>query len=146
MQLIRSNRPEMSLPSNRLEGWLSEPFGGTGFWTRPFDFESLFNGFLPGNRLSADLFEDEEAYHARLELPGVKKKDVKVEVENAVVTVSYEKVHGDGDGEHTERHSRSFSLPDGVETDKVSARLQDGILQIEMPKAEQRKPRTITVS
>lgn len=145
MQLIRSNRPEQSLSSNRPGGWLSEPFGGSSFWTRPFDFDALFNDLLPTNRLSADMFEDEDAYHVRLELPGVKKRDLKLEVENAVMTVSYEKTGDGDDGEHSERYSRSFSMPDGVESDKVSARLQDGILQIDLPKAEQRKPRTITV-
>lgn len=146
MQLIRSQRPELSAPSSRLEGWLGRPFLGGHRWPALFDWDDLFEDLLPARRLAADLYEDADAYHVRIELPGVKKEDLRVEVENAVLTVSYEKRFGAGEDEQAgESFSRSISIPDDVVTDKLTARLEDGILTVGMPKAEASKPRTIQV-
>lgn len=147
MQLIRSNRPELGLPSNRLDNWLSQPFGGNRHWPALFDWDSMMENFISGTRLPADFFEDEDAYHVRMELPGVKKKEIHVDIENSVMTVRYEhRVKNGKDGESTETFSRSIAIPDGIVADKVSAKLKNGILHITLPKAEASKPRSIAVS
>ena len=147
MQLIRYERPELGLPSARLGNWFRRPFWeGTAFPSL-FDWDELWEDFAPGRRLAADLYEDEDAYHARFELPGVKKKQLKVELENAVLTVSFEHRTGGGEGgeESVQSYSRSLSVPDGVVAEKVNATLKDGILTVTMPKAEARKPRKIDI-
>lgn len=146
MQLIRSERPEMSLPTNRLSSWFRRPFFGDSDWLGMFDWDSLGDEFLPDTRIGADFFEDADAYRVRMEMPGVKKSDLTVELENAVLTVSYEEHTKDKEsGESRRSFRRSVSIPDGVVADKVSAELQDGILTITVPKAESTKPKRITV-
>ena len=146
MQLIRSERPEMSLPANRLSSWFGRPFFGDRDWLGMFDWDSLGDNYLPDTRIGADFFEDAGAYRVRMEMPGVKKKDLAVELENAVLTVSYEEhTRDDESGESRRSFRRSVSIPDGVDADKVSAELKDGILTVTVPKSEVTKPKRITV-
>lgn len=146
MQLIRSERPEMSLPSNRLSNWFRRPFFGDRDWLGLLDWDSLGDNFLPDMRIGADFFEDADAYHVRMEMPGVKKNDLTVELENAVLTVSYEEHTKDDDtGESRRSFHRSVSIPDGIVADKVGAELKDGILTVTVPKAEATKPKQIAV-
>jgi HSP20 family protein len=136
----------MSLPSNRLASWFRRPFLGERDWLGLFDWDSLGDNFLPDTRLGADFFEDADAYRVRMELPGIKKKDLQVELENAVLTVSCEQHAGDDEsGEVTRTFMRSVSIPDGIVADKVSAELKDGILTVTVPKAEASKPKRISV-
>lgn len=101
----------------------------------------------------ANIEEREGAYLMEFDLPGVKKEDIKIDVQGRVFTVTgerkreekseyagyqrYECVSG--------KFSRSFTLPEGVDPSQVDAKLSDGILRIEIPKSEAEKPRTITV-
>jgi HSP20 family protein len=94
---------------------------------------------------AVDLYEDDHNYYARLELPGVRKDAIDIELENAVLTVSSSP---EKEGEETRASvdfQRSISVPDGVDASKVSAKLDDGVLTITLPKQEARKPRQITV-
>ena len=148
MQLIRSQRPEPTTAlANPLLSWFRDPFLSGRRWPLG-DWDSVFEDMFSGvARLGADLFEDNEAYYVRMELPGVKKKDVNVELENAVLTVSGERHVKGADGEEsTETFSRSVSIPDGVVAEKITAKLEDGILTITLPKQESSKPRTIKVA
>ncbi|MFP4166370.1 MAG: Hsp20/alpha crystallin family protein [Opitutales bacterium] len=112
-------------------------------------FGSLFDDFLTGatglGQPAVDLYEDEQNYYARMELPGVKKDDIDLELENAVLTVKSAKEEKSEQGEHSFSFQRSISIPDGVALDKVSASLEDGILTVTMPKSEERKARQIEV-
>lgn len=146
MHLIRSIRPDLNPRSSHLRNWFREPIGAMRNWPALFDLDSLWNDIWSADRLKADLFEDNEAYHARMELPGVKKRDVRVQIENAVLTVSFDcHATGNNNGNSAETITRSVAIPDGIDPEKVSARLKDGILHVMMPKAETSKPRKITV-
>jgi HSP20 family protein len=113
-------------------------------------FGSLFDDFFaaaPGlSQPAADLFEDEHSYYARFELPGLKKNEVDVELENSVLTVGTAKSEKSESSETRASFQRAISVPDGVDLAQVSAALEDGVLTVTMPKAEARKPRQITVS
>jgi HSP20 family protein len=100
-----------------------------------------------------DVVEDGDSYVLRADLPGVSEDDVSIEVEDRVLTVS-----GERKSEHetstdgyrrVERAFGSFrralTLPEGVDTDAVSARFDRGVLEIRIPKPEQRKPRKISI-
>lgn len=149
MKLIRYEKPEFgSSAFNRLEDWLRN---GDRFFGRPglsglFDWDWNDSVFGTQSRLGADLYEDDDHYYARFELPGVKKSDVNIELHNAVLTVTYAKGAKEGEGESTERFTRSISVPDGVDADRISAKHEDGLLTVTMPKAEADKPRNINVS
>ena len=119
-------------------------------------FDEAFGSFLRGGRLSgladsqaftprADLFEDKENVFVRLELPGVKKEELKIELENRVLTISGERRNGSKEEAESFAFNSSFSVPDGVQSDRIKARLEDGILTVTLPKAEERKPRLIEV-
>ncbi|MGV3661659.1 MAG: Hsp20/alpha crystallin family protein, partial [Prosthecobacter sp.] len=77
--------------------------------------------------------------------PGVKKEDVKIELNNGLLTVSAEKREKNGENESSFSLSRSVSVPDGVNVDTISAKLENGILNVTLPKAEHRKPRSIAL-
>jgi HSP20 family protein len=101
-----------------------------------------------------DLVEADDHYLLRADLPGVSEDDVKIEVENDVLTVSGERKaehEQQGEGYHRlERayglFSRSMTLPDGVDPEAVEAKFERGVLEVRIPKPEQRKPRRVSIS
>jgi len=100
-----------------------------------------------------DISETNNEYLIKAELPEVKKEDVKVSVENGVLTVSgerkFEKEEKGVKYHRVERSYgsfvRSFSLPDDADENKVSAEFKDGILKIHIQKNEKARPRAIEV-
>lgn len=139
MKLIRYEYPTVSradLVNSLFEQALSDFAHVPGF------FGNFSNrAFTP----VADLHEDADNYYARFELPGVKRDQVKVELENAVLTVSVAAGEKAENGQYASATSRSLSIPDGVDVDKVKAKLEDGILTVTLAKAETRKPKAIEV-
>ena len=103
---------------------------------------------------SVDIFEQEGNLVLKAELPGIEPKDVDVRVENNVLTlrgerkfeseVKREKYH------RVERaygtFSRSFTLPNVVDTEKIKAEYKDGVLQVTLPQREEAKPKQIQVA
>ena len=140
-----------------------EPFEGLGrLHSRIND---LFDGHvgrpraLPSATAGAwlppvDILESKDAYLIRAELPGMKKEDFNLEVNDGSLTVSGErKPEGLSDGVEYHRSermhgrfSRSFYLPQTVKQDGIKATYRDGILEIHVPKAEEAKPRQIAIS
>ena len=100
-----------------------------------------------------DVVEHKDEYIVRLELPGVNKNDVKITVQNDVLTIRGEKRQGkeskDQNYQRLERaygsFQRSFTLPSSVHSDKIDASYSDGILSIVLPKAEEAKLKEIEV-
>lgn len=130
------------------------------FWNDPFaEMDRIFDRALGNNRF-AGLFENgaarnfrvdvyadgEDAYQVVAELPGVEKSDVNIELENAVLTISAKRKVKQGENEQSVEYSRSLTVADDIDADKVSAKLEDGLLQVTLPKAAARKPKAITVS
>ena len=100
-----------------------------------------------------DITEDDNEYCIKAELPEVKKDDVKVTVENGVLTITgeraFEKEEKDKRYHRVERayghFARSFTLPDEAEGEKVTAEFKDGVLLVRVPKSEKAKPKNIQV-
>lgn len=97
-------------------------------------------------RLATDVYEDADNFYARFEIPGVKKEDVKLELRDRMLTVTAEKREKSGNDEQSYSLSRSVSVPDSVAEDRISAKLENGLLTVTLPKQEHRKPRTIEVN
>lgn len=102
---------------------------------------------------AVDIVEEDDAYVAKIELPGVNKDDVKITMQDNVLTVRGEK-KAEKKGKEENMHrverfygsfQRSFTLPSSVKNDKIEADYKDGILTINMPKAEEAKPKQIEV-
>lgn len=102
---------------------------------------------------SVDIIEDEKEWLVKADLPEVKKEDVKVTVENGILTITgerkFEKEEKDKKYHRIERSYgnflRSFSLPDGADGSKVNAEFKDGVLKVHLPKGEKAKPKTVEV-
>ena len=100
-----------------------------------------------------DVVEDQDKYSLHLDLPGVKKEDVKITYNNGQLVISGERksenVHKDATYHHVERafgkYYRAFNLPEKIVEDKINADFKDGMLNITIPKAEETKPKQIEV-
>jgi HSP20 family protein len=120
----------------------------------------IFDTFFGGNDTRArrwvpamDLVETEDHLVLRADLPGLEKDDVNVEVKDGVLTIS-----GERRAEHEEKSegfhrverafgsfSRSLSLPDGIDAEKVAADFDKGVLEVRIPKPEERKPHRVSI-
>lgn len=103
---------------------------------------------------AVDVLESKDAYLIRAELPGMKKEDFNLEIHDGSLILSGErKLEQAADGVEyhrvervTGKFTRSFFLPQTVKSDAIKATYRDGILEIHVPKAEDAKPKQITVS
>jgi HSP20 family protein len=101
-----------------------------------------------------DLVESDDHYVLRADLPGMSDEDVNVQLEDNVLTISGERKSAHDQQQEgyyrLERASGSFSrsltLPDGVDPDGVQAHFDRGVLEITIPKPEQKKPRQVQIS
>jgi HSP20 family protein len=125
-------------------------------------FDAMFQAPARGGQSSPlrrwtpamDLAETEDAFVLRADLPGVSQEDVNIELEDTVLTVSGErKSEHDDKGEgfyRVERafgaFSRSLTLPKGIDPEAIAAQFTDGVLEVRIPKPEQRKPRRIAIN
>ncbi len=102
---------------------------------------------------AVDIFEEKDAILVRAELPGVRSEDVKIEVENNILTLRGERKldHEDRkDGYHrVERwhgsFTRQFILPRTVDAEAIDAQLKDGVLTVKLPKKNEVRQRSIAV-
>lgn len=140
MTLIRYEYPDNS--ASEFDRMINRAFTNFGRWSA-FENESAFGP--KADRVPVDLYEDNDSYHVRAELPGVKKEAIKLELDNAVLTLSGERKTKSGDSEEVSSFSRSVSVGEDIQSDKVKAHFEDGVLTVSVPKSEQRKPRTIAI-
>jgi HSP20 family protein len=109
--------------------------------------------FLGSWSPAVDIFDKGGEVVIHAELPGIKKEDIDVRVENNVLTIRGKKERKEEVKEEgyfrAERtygsFSRSFSLPSTVEVSKIGAEYKDGVLTLRLPKAEEAKPRQIDI-
>lgn len=103
---------------------------------------------------SVNIRETESAFFVEAELPGLTKKDIEITLENNILKLSGER-HFEKDTKEESYHRversygsfmRTFSLPSQVDAESVKASFKDGVLTIEVPKAEEAKPRKIAIN
>ena len=102
---------------------------------------------------AVDVMETDEEFQIRAELPGVEKKDVKLSVENGVLLISghreQEKEEKGKRYHKIERaygnFARSFTVPEAVNAEKVTAEFKNGLLNVRLPKSEKARPKSIEV-
>ena len=125
------------------------------------EIDRVFDAFFGQNEQQArrwvppvDLVEAENHFVLKADLPGLSEEDVSIEVQDGALTIS-----GERKAEHEERErgwyrierafgsfNRSLTLPDGVDPDGIQASFAHGVLEVRIPKPEQRKPRRIEIS
>ena len=126
---------------NRLFNTVFDPPAGTS--------GNVLRRWMP----AMDLVESADHFVLRADLPGMSEDDVAIEFEDGTLTISGERKaeHEDSkEGFHrVERSfgafSRSLTLPPGIDADAVTAAFDRGVLEIRVPKPEQRKPRKIAI-
>ncbi len=102
---------------------------------------------------ATDIYERGELIYVLCDVPGVDEKNVDISLENDVLTITahqdsqkvegYELLHqGYVDG----IYQRSFTVTDGIDREKIKAKLNNGVLSVKLPKAENLKPKKITVN
>jgi HSP20 family protein len=148
MSVTVSRRPVDSMASlRRLNSILDDAFSS-------WPFQSQENGSLTSSWIPAcDVFEDKDAVKIVAEVPGVRPEDVKISLENNLLTIRGEKrQQAEEKTERVHRYERSygsferaFSLPTTVDPDKIAASYTNGILTVTIPKAERARPREIPV-
>ena len=142
----------------RLQAW--HPFGDMVRFMDGFNDDFSKDRDFDSNSMAVaswsphiDIHEDENQYVFRAELPGMDKKDVNVEIENDQLIISGEKVYKqeykDENCHRVESSSgkfyRSFRLPKSVDQDKIKAVMEKGVLELKVPKAEDKKRKSIPV-
>src|SRR6516225_2339201 len=107
-------------------------------------FESPMAGWAP----PLDVHEDKDNFRIHVELPGMKREDIEVTLQNGALVISGErqepKVHEGTEIHRQERYygkfTRALTLPAAVSGEKVKAQYNDGVLTVTLPKAEEAKP------
>lgn len=100
-----------------------------------------------------DVYDNDDNIVLKAEIPGIDKKDIEIDVKGRVLTLKGER---SSDNEAKEdnyyrrercfgKFERAFTLPVNVELDQIKANYKDGVLEIEIPKPEEKKPKHITV-
>lgn len=152
MKLTKTRQPDVwnGFGLNRWNDWDREL---ENFFHNPFTMmrapESL-TGWMP----ALDVYEEKDDLLVTVEVPGMKKEDIKISLNDGVMTISGERTEETKKEEqgvyHTERSfgrfSRSVSLPIPVQDDKIKADYKDGILTVRLPKAEEAKPKQINIA
>jgi HSP20 family protein len=100
-----------------------------------------------------DVAETQEKIIVRAEVPGMRQEDIQIEFENGLLTLRGERKLEKSDGltwHRVERiygnFSRTFTLPRSVDPEKIAATYRDGILEVEVPKREEAKPKQIRIA
>lgn len=125
-----------------------------------FDTPTTRNGAAGGGGTTRrwlpamDLVETGEYFVLKADLPGMTESDVKIEVENNVLTLSGERkteLEDKHEGYYrlersTGAFSRALTLPEGIEADAVTASFEDGVLEVRIPKPVQAQPRRVQIA
>jgi HSP20 family protein len=157
-----TRRQESRQPSSTLSRWEPfralrnlDPFGLMSEMMRFDPFAGLEQGMAPAMAFMprTDVREKADAYEITVELPGVKQKDIEISCAGNTLTISGEiqdEERDEGDRFHAwervyGRFTRSFTLPEGADIDKVKAELRDGVLHVMIPKKADVQPKRIPV-
>ena len=151
MRIIRYTQPALSRSlAPVLGGFPRSPWSGLESEIDRF-FESALGDLagvgLAENRFPVDLYEDKDNTYVRAELPGVARPELNVEMVEDYLTISGSRKApaAEGKGEESFAFSRSVTIPESVQADKVTASLEHGVLLVTLPKREEAKPRKVTV-
>ena len=140
------------LPVLRRIGGSLEPIG----WMDR-EFDRLFHSMWGDSDRSAagtypvDIWEDDQNVYVEAEMPGFKKDEISVTLERSILSISAQrKAENDERTKHVSERNfasirRSFKMPSTVDHSKTEAKLEDGVLQLRLPKRPEVKPQKIKI-
>ncbi len=137
---------EMAALRGRLGRLVDEAFGA---WPAQWENGTIGSAWVP----PVDVFESQDQIKLVAELPGVRPEDVKISLENNVLTLRGEKQQiAEEQTERVHRYERAygtfertFTLPSTVDAEQIEANYKDGVLTVTLPKVERARPREIPV-
>jgi len=152
-------------PNRELTPWNRDFPAFRGLQSLQQDMNRIFDEFFRGDLLAndslfardwnpaVDIIENNDQFILKAEIPGMTKDDVKITLENNVLTIRGEKKNEsekkEGDYHRIERSygsfERSFSVPGTIKVNEIDAQYKDGVLTLTLPKAEEAKPKSIEV-
>lgn len=157
MRLVRYTYPSFRSLTPAFGGLPRSPWSGL-----ESEISRLFESALSdlgestaGTRFPVALYEDKNNTYVRAELPGVNRQDINVELVEGYLTIAAVRktpaVPAGGEGEaatpgESFALSRSISITDEIQTDKIAAAYENGVLTVTLPKREEAKPKKITVT
>jgi HSP20 family protein len=124
------------------------------FWGIDRDLKSILDdmeGVWDGNHLKTSLtnfHETDQAYLATLDMPGMNKSNLDIQIEESQVRIVGTRIHQriEGKKQNEEKVSKFVSIPKDVDIDKIQAHCEDGVLYLAFPKIEKMKPKKLKVS
>jgi HSP20 family protein len=156
MAIIRYQRPENGTVSpfrrmSTLRDEIDQVFDR--MFQSPWDLTQA-SQFMAGWSPAIDLYEDKDNLVVKAELPGMKKEDIEITLQDGLLSVSgerkEEKKEESAETYRSERYvgrfQRTFSLPSTVNEEQITASYKDGVLTVTLPKSEEAKPKQIAVS
>jgi HSP20 family protein len=159
MSLMKRN------PTQELSFWNREFPSFRGLQSLQNDMNRIFDDYFRGDNLvndsffsrdwnpAVDIVENNDNYILKAELPGMNKDDVKITLENNLLTIRGEKKNEyakkEGNYHRVERSygsfERTFTIPGSIKSNDIDAQYNNGILTLTLPKAEEAKPKMIDV-
>ncbi len=154
MRLVKRNVPN-TLFSHR-DPFFEAALPRLSEWGSNFDrlldlaFDDDFYGYRGERttvRPATDMFEDGENYYVRMDLPGMEKDAINVEMERGILTVTGSRKGFAEDGQETQSFEvrRSIRIPEAIAEDDVKASYADGVLTVTLPKREEARARKVMI-
>ena len=146
MNLVKWNhRREIPTLPSRFNRLFDDPFFRIGRMADDSDL-GMWNP-------AVDLYEKDDHFMIKAELPGVNKDNIKIDLKDRLLTLSGERTHNNEVKEENYyrrersygKFQRAFTLPADVDSDKIKAEFKDGVLQIEVPKPEEKLAKQVTI-
>ena len=148
MRLVRYTQPTYRSLAPALGGFARSPWSGLETEIDRL-FETALGDFArvaPATRFPVDLYEDKDNTYVRAELPGVNRDDINVEMVEDYLTIQAARKQKTGEREESFSFSRSVSIPDAVQADKVTAAYENGVLTVTLPKKEAVQPKKVSIA
>jgi HSP20 family protein len=149
MRLVRYTYPSFRTLAPLLGDSPRSPWSGL-----ESEIDRLFHSALSefdsasASRFPVDVYGDDDNTYVRAELPGVARDDINVEMTGGYLTLSASRKSAGTDGgpEQSLSFSRSVTIDEDIQTDRVSASYENGVLTVTLPKREEAKPKKISVA
>ena len=143
--IIKTNNGNTAMPATTVSNWVDQMFQNNLNRFFNDDFWG-FSGINQQSGVPVNLRETDKSYEMSLIAPGLRKEDFKLNVTEDLLTISYEQKDEQTEGKQEEgwlrkeykmqSFSRSFTLDDSVDVNKISASYDNGVLHLSLPKKE----------
>ncbi|HXX56667.1 MAG TPA: Hsp20/alpha crystallin family protein [Thermodesulfovibrionales bacterium] len=153
-ELMKTERPRLLSPIDEMERWFEDVIRRPFSWLPSTVWPEMKVGEFEAVSPHVDIYEEGNELVLKADLPGLEKKDLDISVSGNALTITGEKKREEkvekGDYFRYERSHgsffRRFELPADVDTEKIEAHLENGVLEVRLPKSEEAKSKSKKIS